>query len=74
MRRVLPNSKKWKRLANVVGSATVASIRAAGFDVIADPSPNFTNHGRLIHSAGLPGFDDHALGPLSLAFVEATGC
>ncbi len=74
MRRAFPKSRKWMRLAGTVGTATVAAVRAAGFDVVADPTAKFPNHGRLIHPSGAAGFDDRNLGPLSQTFTETTGC
>lgn len=69
MRAVYPRSKKWQT-AGAVGSATVAMIRAAGFDVIDDPTPNFSNHARLVHPLGAAGFTDENLTALASAFIE----
>ena len=39
-------------LARIVGSTTVALVKAAGFHVVRDPSVKFPNHARLSHPAG----------------------
>src|SRR5438094_10070510 len=70
MRAVYPRSKKW-RAATVVGSTTVADLRAVGFDVIADPTPNFSNHARLIHPLGAAGFTSSNLAALAAVLTEA---
>lgn len=69
MRAVYPRSKKWQA-AGAVSSATAAAIRAAGFDVIPDPTPNFPNHGRIVHPLGAAGFTDNNLTALAGAFTE----
>jgi hypothetical protein len=73
LRTVFHRSKKWKVLSQTVGSSTVAAIRAAGFDVIPDPTPNFPNHGRIIHAQGLGGFSDDRLSVLAGQFVTTEG-
>ena len=42
-------------------SATIESIRLAGFEVIPDASSNFHNHGRIVHRLGVAGFEDKPL-------------
>jgi hypothetical protein len=69
MRAAYPRARKWQA-ACVVSSATVAAIQGAGFDVIADPTPNFPNHARLIHPLGAAGFTDENLAALAGAFTE----
>ncbi len=72
MRRVYAKAKKWKGPL-AMGTATAAAIRAAGFDVIADPTPNFPNHARVVHPAGVGGFTDANLHQLSATFVTTFG-
>ena len=74
MRRVFgPRSSMGKR-AKVVGTAEIVEIRAAGFDVIEDPSRHFPNHGRLIHPAeGAAGFTDENLSRLAKVFTITIG-
>jgi hypothetical protein len=72
MRQAFRDPAKFARLhrdAEVVGSATVEAIRSAGFDVIADPSARFPNHGRLTHPAGVAGFTPENLERLASVFV-----
>jgi hypothetical protein len=73
MRQAFPDPDKFARihaLAGVVGSATVAALRAAGFEVITDPSAKFPNHARLTHPEGVAGFTDANLERLSKAFQD----
>jgi hypothetical protein len=74
MRQAFPKSRKWQQGSHTVGTATAAAIRAAGFEVLPDPTSRFPNHGRLIHPAGLAGFTDENLEGLSQAFQDTTGC
>jgi hypothetical protein len=69
MRAVYPRSKKWQAAATV-SSASLSAIQAAGFEVIADSTPNFANHGRLTHPLGAAGFTDANLAALATAFTE----
>ena len=72
MRRVYPRSPKWRGdLADA--SASVAAIRATGFDVIFLPTPSFDNHARLVHPDGIPGFSDANLAQLALVFQTMEG-
>jgi hypothetical protein len=74
MRQAFPKSRKWQQSSHTVGTATAAAIRAAGFDILPDPTARFPNHGRLIHPDGLAGFTDENLKRLSQAFQDTTGC
>ena len=74
IRARFPTSRKWKRLAGTVASGTVAQIRQAGYDVMSDPTPNLSNHARVIHTDGVAGFSDENLGILASAFRDTTGC
>jgi hypothetical protein len=73
MRRVFHRSKKWQALSRAVGSTTVEAVRAAGFDVVPDPTPNFSNHGLIVHVQGVDGFIDDNLARLSDRFALTTG-
>lgn len=68
------NSRKWRALAGTVGSATAADIRAAGFEVIENPTATLPNHARIVHPAGVAGFTDANLARLSMVFRITTGC
>jgi hypothetical protein len=73
MRQAFPDPVKFARirqLSDGVASATVAAIRAAGFDVRPEPSGKFPNHARLIHPAGIAGFSDPNLAHLASVFQE----
>lgn len=59
--------------AETVGSTTEEAIRAAGFEVIADPTRAFPNHYRITHPDGAPGFNDENLARLAAAFTNTTG-
>jgi hypothetical protein len=61
-------------LTEAVGTATAAAIRAAGFEVLPDPTARLPNHGRLVHPGGLAGFTDENLARLAQAFQNTTGC
>ncbi len=74
VRRAFPHATRLLETARTVGTATVAAIRQAGYDVIADPTRHFPNHGRLIHAAGKAGFTDANLVHLSQAFENVTRC
>jgi hypothetical protein len=59
MRLAFPDPVQFARLhaaAMVVGSGSVAAVRAAGFDVIAAPTGRLPTHGRVIHPLGAAGF------------------
>jgi hypothetical protein len=74
MRQAFPRAQGLHQAARTVGSAVVDAIRQAGFDVIAVPTGNLPNHGRIIHPLGAAGFIDEALEELSRALQETTGC
>jgi hypothetical protein len=57
----------------VVGSATAAAIRAAGFDVIMDPTARFPQHARLIHPQGVAAFTPQNLQRLAQCFQDQAG-
>jgi hypothetical protein len=74
MRQAFPDPRKFARLhglAETVGEATIAAIRAAGFDVLPDPSTKFPNHARVIHPDGAAGFNDVNLERLARAFTDS---
>jgi hypothetical protein len=76
MRQAFPDPIKFARLhqlAEVVGSASAAAIRAAGFEVIPDPSAKFPNHARIIHPEGVAGFSDANLERLFKGFQDTPG-
>jgi RHS repeat-associated protein len=70
MRKVFPKATKLLEATKLVASATVQEIRAAGFDVIADPTKNFPNHTRIVHPKGAAGFTPENLAKLSKAFAD----
>jgi hypothetical protein len=72
--RIAINTRKWQRLASQVGTATVASVRAAGFDVIFAPTGKLPTHGRIVHVNGPAGFTDANLAVLAGVFSLTTGC
>ncbi len=74
MRRVFGPKSSLGKKAGVVGTAGLEAIRAAGFDVIPDPSHHFPQHGRLIHPMeGAAGFTAENLEKLSHVFADTTG-
>jgi pyridoxal/pyridoxine/pyridoxamine kinase len=56
-----------------VWTAEVEAIRVLGFDVIAVPTNNFPNHGRVIHPDGVAGFTPANLQKLAAVFVNKKG-
>lgn len=73
MRQAFPDEKKFSqihRLARLIGSAAVAAIREAGFEVVLAPSEKFPNHARVVHSEGLTGFSEENRRALSAVFQE----
>jgi hypothetical protein len=74
IRNAFPNAIKLHKAAETIGSATLEEIRAAGFDVVPDPTKRFPNHARVIHPQGLAGFTDVNLEKLSKVFKETTAC
>jgi hypothetical protein len=73
MRTGLPKAKNLHEQAKTIGSASEEGIHAAGFDVIPTPSTALPNHHRIIHPAGVAGFNDENLARLAEAFVNTTG-
>jgi hypothetical protein len=71
MRKEFP--RKARKGKTVVGSATVGQLRAAGFDVIMNPTPRFPQHARLVHPLGVAGFTDENLEYLSRCFQDLAG-
>jgi hypothetical protein len=68
-----PDRRKYSFLHNMakkVGTASVGEIRRTGFDVIANPTTRFSNHGRIIHLRGREGFSAEGLVQLAKVFVE----
>ena len=65
-----PNAAKLHELTKTVGSAAEEAIRAAGYDVMSDPTRRFPNHHRLIHPDGAVGFIDGNLARLSGSFIN----
>jgi hypothetical protein len=74
MRLAFPGSKKWRVASQTVGTAVLADISQAGFEVMLDATLRFPNHGRLIHPNGEAGFNDANLAVLSQVFQDTTGC
>jgi hypothetical protein len=73
MRTAFPKAVALHEAAKVVGTSTMEKIRAAGFDIIADPSRKLPNHHRLIHPDGAAGFNDENLRKLRDAFTDTSG-
>ena len=72
MRAAFPDAARLHESTRVVGSATREAVRAAGFDVLPDPTRRFPNHHRINHPAGVAGFDDASLERLAIAFTDVT--
>ena len=70
VRDTFPNATRLLEAASTVGTATVAGIRQAGFDVISDATRHFPNHARLVHSEGVSGFCEANLRQLVQAFTN----
>jgi hypothetical protein len=68
-RAAFPKAKRLLAKAKLVGSTSAEKIRAAGFDVVADPSRRLPTHQRLIHPQGAAGFTDESLRLLAEAFT-----
>jgi hypothetical protein len=71
MRRRFPRIAP--RGQTTVGTTTAEQIRAAGFDVIMNPTPRFPQHVRLIHPDGVAGFNQENLERLSRCFENHLG-
>ena len=65
-----PKATRLHEDAETVGSATVKSIPAAGFDVISDPTKKFPNLARVIHPEGADGFTAENLDALEKCFTN----
>jgi hypothetical protein len=72
IRTAFPRAVDLHEAAKTVGTTTVEKNRAAGFDVVPDPSRKLPNHHRLIHPDGTVGFSDENLHKLSKAFTDTT--
>ncbi len=70
MRQTFPTIDAIQEASHRIGSASIAAIRAVGFDVIAVPSRNLPNHYRIIHPDGAAGFTDENLARLAETFTE----
>lgn len=73
IRRSLSQMTRLVEASAVMGRATVAAVREAGFDVIALPTSNFPAHARLPHPSGVAGFTDENLVLLARAFTDEPG-
>ena len=73
IRAAFPRAIDLHEAAKVVGTSTTEKIRAAGFDIIADPSRKLPNHHRLIHPDGAAGFSAENLRKLADAFTDTSG-
>ena len=73
MRAAFPNGTDLIKKSDCVGSTCASKIRAAGFDVIPNPTNKFDNHHRIIHPDGAAGFNSENLKRLSNAFKDTTG-
>jgi len=75
MRAAFPKGTNIQAASQTTGTASVDAIRAAGFDVIHDPSAKFPNHARIVHPDGPAGFDDpENRKKLSAAFKDTSTC
>jgi hypothetical protein len=70
IKSAFPGVRQLHDAAKVVGSATEAAIREAGFDVIPNRTRRLPNHHRLIHPTGVTGFGEENLTRLSLVFLD----
>ena len=73
MHAVFPKAQELNQAARTVGTTSEGRIRAAGFEVIADPTNRLPNHHRIIHPNGAAGFADENLARLAQAFDNTTG-
>jgi hypothetical protein len=73
IRAAFPKAKGLHEAAKTVGSTSEELIRSVGFDIIHVPSNALPNHYRIIHSAGVAGFNDQDLALLVQVFVNTTG-
>jgi hypothetical protein len=70
IKAAFPGAKQLWEAVKVVGSASEAAIRAAGFDVMPNRTRRLPNHQRLIHPAGIAGFSDENLTRLAQVFTD----
>jgi len=70
VRLAFPHATRLLEAAETAGTATVARLREAGFDVISQPTRHFPNHARLVHPDGLRGFSEANLDKLVRAFTN----
>jgi hypothetical protein len=72
IRAAFPQAKALHEAAKTVGSTTVEKIRAAGFDILPNPTAKLPNHHRITHPNGAAGFTDENLRKLCDAFVDTS--
>jgi RHS repeat-associated protein len=70
MLEAFPNASRLQKAAETVGTATAKDIRAAGFDVVHQPTRHLPSHARVIHPAGAEGFSQENLEELAKKFVN----
>jgi hypothetical protein len=73
IRAAFPDAEGLQEAARVIGSTSATKIRAAGFDVIPNPTRKLPNHHRIIHPDGTAGFRSEDLRKLSEAFTNTAG-
>ena len=73
IRAAFPRATGLHSAARTVGSTTDEAIRAAGLDVMPDPTTRLSTHHRLIHPDGVAGFTDANFARLAAAFDNTTG-
>ena len=73
LRDAFPRASGLREQAKIIGTASEAAIRGAGFEVIPMPSRSLPNHHRIVHPAGVAGFDDANLAGLAAVFSDTTG-
>lgn len=73
MREAYPEATGLHETARAIGSATLAAVREAGFEVLPNRTRRLPNHHRLVHPAGEAGFSDENLARLTAAFTNTTG-
>jgi hypothetical protein len=73
MRAAFPNATGLHEASRCVGTICYANIKAAGFELMFDPTKKFSNHYRLIHPDGAAGFTQENLEKLSNSFTNTSG-
>jgi len=73
MKNAFPKATGLHEQARTVGGSSIARVRRAGFDVLADPTKKFPNHARLVHPDGTSGFSDENLRKLFDEFTNVEG-